>query len=92
MALAKRMWCAACCAAVSAVVKEAAATGAGALLGGATGALAGGYRHRSTFADVALLGALGALAGHVIEATLTPAVQRLVCANCGCSHLSELPS
>lgn len=87
----RRVWCAGCCAAVEAVVREASATGIGALLGGGAGlALHAGTGARPSAGAAIAKAAVGALLGHLVESALVPAAQSLVCRNCGCSSLSAL--
>lgn len=90
MTNANRMWCAACCTAVEAVVKEASATGLGALIGGGAGALHAGSRSRPSAGELLVRTVAYGLLGHMLESALVPAAQRLVCGRCGCSKLSVL--
>jgi hypothetical protein len=92
MTIANRMWCAACCTAVEAVVKEASASGLGAIIGSGAGALHAGSRSRPTAGEMVVRTIAYGFLGHVIESALVPAAQRLVCGTCGCSKLSALPA
>ena len=85
------MYCHGCCAAVEAFVKEAAATGAGALIGAMAGGLHEGAKRRPSPGAMLLKTGVFALVGHMVESAV-PAAQQLACPNCGCSHLSELAS
>ena len=92
MSFANRMWCEACCRAVEAVVKEAGASGVGALLAGGAGALHASSRARVSPGEMIARTLIYGFVGHVIESALVPAAQRVVCGTCGCSKVTPLPA